>query len=62
VAAQLRHRALHPQPAARDDADAVADLLDLAEQVAGEQDGPVAVAEASGELYLPDPPPVSEPS
>ena len=38
-AAQLGHGALDQQPAAGDDADPVADLLHLAEQVAGQQHG-----------------------
>ena len=41
------NRALCHELALADDRDAVTDLLDLVEQVAGEHDGPVAAAQAA---------------
>ena len=48
AAAQLVDRALGDQRAVADHADAVADLLDLAHQVAGEQDRALALRRARG--------------
>ena len=46
----LGHRALHEDLAAVDDRGHVADLLDLVQQVGGEEDGPAVVDERAHEL------------